>query len=159
MHAATASVMLDRTGGVQALPGLPSHEALRPGSPVLTAARALLDGPQTSFLLPAPTEPGGYLAVTVLDVPDHAPHHLSAIVVLSPCGDLHGLTRRELEVLGLLIAGRHNAEAAECLFVTQRTIATHIEHILVKLDAGTRALAAVRAQRRGLYVPPELLAP
>ncbi|HYI45755.1 MAG TPA: hypothetical protein VE174_09910, partial [Actinomycetota bacterium] len=37
-------------------------------------------------------------------------------------------------------------------------VATHIEHILTKLDADTRALAAVRAQRRGLYIPPALLA-
>ncbi|MCM4082264.1 helix-turn-helix transcriptional regulator [Paractinoplanes hotanensis] len=157
VRSATAAVIVTRTGAVLALPGLPGHAALCPGSPVLGAARALLDGPHTSFLLAAPAEPGGYLTVTVLDVPDHAPRDASAIVVLSPCGDLHGLTRRELEVLGLLIAGMHNNEAAECLGVTQRTIATHIEHILTRLDAGTRALAAVRAQRRGLYIPPALL--
>jgi DNA-binding CsgD family transcriptional regulator len=158
VHSAIAAVILTRTGDVKALPGLPDHAALRPGSPVLTAASKLLDGPQISFLLRAPTEPAGYLTVTALDVPDNSPHHLSAIVVLSPCGDLHGLTRRELEVLGLLIAGQHNAQAAQHLVVTQRTIATHIEHILTKLDAGTRALAAVRAQRRGLYIPLALLA-
>ncbi|WP_231930218.1 LuxR C-terminal-related transcriptional regulator [Friedmanniella luteola] len=158
VHGATAAVILTRTGGVQALPGLPDHAALRPGSPVLAAAHEMLDGPQTSFLHPAPAEPGGYLRVTALDGPDNAPPHLSAIVVLSPCGDLQALTRRELEVLGLLIAGCHNAEAAQRLAVTQRTIATHIEHILIKLDADTRALAAVRAQRRGLYIPPTLLA-
>jgi DNA-binding CsgD family transcriptional regulator len=158
VRSATAAVILTRTGHVRALPGLPDHAALRPGSPVLDAARALLDGPQTSFLFPAPAEPGGYLATTVLDVPEHAPRDASAILVLSPCGDLHQLTRRELEVLGLLIAGKHNAETAAQLGVTQRTIATHIEHILTKLDAGTRALAAVRAQRRGLYIPPALLA-
>lgn len=158
VHAATAAVILTRTGHVQAVPGLPDHTALHPGSPVLAAAREILDGPQTSFLLPAPAEPGGYLRVTALDVPADAPHHLSAIVALSPCGDLPALTRRELEVLGLLIVGCHNAQAAQRLAVTQRTIATHIEHILTKLEADTRALAAVRAQRRGLYIPPALLA-
>jgi DNA-binding CsgD family transcriptional regulator len=157
VHSATAAVLLTRSQDVLALPGLPDHAALSPGSPLLAAAGEMLDGPQTSFLLPAPTEPGHYLRVTVLDLPDHAPQHLSAIVVLSPCGDLHGLTRRELEVLGLLIAGQHNTQAAQTLSVTQRTIATHIEHILTKLDADTRALAAVRAQRRGLYIPPALL--
>jgi DNA-binding CsgD family transcriptional regulator len=158
VHSAIAAVIVTRTGDLQALPGLPDHAALRPGSPVLTAASKLLDGRQISFLFHVPTEPAGYLTVTALDVPDNSPHHLSAIVVLSPCGDLQGLTRRELEVLGLLIAGQHNAEAAQQLVVTQRTIATHIEHILTKLDADTRALAAVRAQRRGLYIPPALLA-
>lgn len=157
VHSAAGAVVLTRAGAPQLLPGLPDHPALRAGSPALTAARELLDGPQTSFLVAAPTEPDGYLRVTGLVVPADAPHHLSAIVVVSPCGDLHGLTRRELEVLGLLIAGEHNGQAAQRLAVTSRTIATHIEHILLKLDAGTRALAAVRAQRRGLFIPPALL--
>jgi DNA-binding CsgD family transcriptional regulator len=158
VRSATAAVILTRTGAVQALPGLPGHPALRPGAPVLAAARALLDGPQISFLFPAAAEPGGYLSVTALDLPEGPPSHdLQAVVVLSPCGDVQGLTHRELEVLGLLIAGRHNAEAAQALGVTHRTIATHIEHVLTKLDADTRALAAVRAQRRGLYIPPRLL--
>jgi DNA-binding CsgD family transcriptional regulator len=158
VHSATAGVILTRSRGVLALPGLPGHAALSPGSPVLAAAREMLDGPQTSFLLPAPAEPRGYLRVTGLEVPKDGLPHLSAIVVLSPCGDLHGLTRRELEVLGLLIAGWQNNRVANRLAVTQRTVATHIEHILTKLDADTRALAAVRAQRRGLYIPPALLA-
>ena len=158
VRTAAAAVILTRAGGVDALPGLPGHPALRPGSPVLSAARDLLDGPQTSFLLPAPAEPGGHLRVTGLDVPDDAPHGSRAIVVLSPCGDLQGLTRRELEVLGQVIAGRSNVQAARGLGVTARTVATHVEHVLVKLDADSRALAAVRAQRRGLFIPPTLAA-
>lgn len=158
VHSAAAAVILTRSGDVLAMPGLADHPALRPGSPVLAAACELLDGPQISFLLPASAESGGYLTVTALDVPDDVPPQLSAIVVLSPCGDLQGLTHRELEVLGLLIAGYHNAEASRRLVVTQRTVATHIEHILTKLGADTRALAAVRAERRGLYIPPALLA-
>lgn len=157
VRSAAAAVVLTRTNGVLALPGLPGHAALRAGSPALTAAREALDGPQASFLLPAPAEPGGHLRVTALDAPDHAPHHVLAVVVLSACGDLHGLTPRELEVLGLLIAGRRNAQAAHDLAVSPRTIATHVEHVLGKLGADTRALAAVRAQRLGLYVPPALL--
>jgi DNA-binding CsgD family transcriptional regulator len=158
VHSAAAGVILTRSRDVLSLPGLPGHAALSPGSPVLDAAREMLDGPQTAFLLPAPEEPQGYLRVTGLEVPEDGLPDLSAIVVLSRCGDLHGLTRRELEVLGLLIAGWHNAPAAQRLGVTPRTVASHIEHILTKLDADTRALAAVRAQRRGLYIPPALLA-
>lgn len=157
VQSATAAVALTRAGRVLAVPGLDDHPALRQGSPVLTVAAALLEGPQTSFLLPAPDEPGGFLTITVLDVPEDGPFHLTAVVVLSPCGDLRTLTRRELEVLGLLVAGGHNNEIARRLRVTPRTVATHVEHILLKLDADSRALAAVRAERRGLYVPPGLL--
>ena len=161
VRSATAAVVLARAGDVQPLPGLPGHAALRDGSPVLDTARQMRDGPQTSFLIPAPSEPDGFLRVTVLDVPEArsgtAAGDLSAIVVFSPCGDLQGLTHRELEVLGLLIVGQRNVDAARRLFVSPRTIAAHVEHILLKLDAASRALAAVRAQRRGLYIPPSLL--
>lgn len=79
----------------------------------------MLGGPQTSFLLPAPTEPGGYLRVMALGMAQDAPRHLSLVVVLSPCEDLHGLAHRELEVLGLLIACR---EASNISQDTRRTL-------------------------------------
>jgi DNA-binding NarL/FixJ family response regulator len=73
--------------------------------------------------------------------------------VLAPATDLRGLTPRELQVLGLVIEGWSNRQIAVALIVTPRTVATHLEHILAKLDAPTRTLAAVRAERQGLYVP------
>ena len=38
------------------------------------------------------------------------------------------------------------------LVVARRTVAAHIEHILLKLVTPTRTLAAVRAERAGVYV-------
>jgi DNA-binding NarL/FixJ family response regulator len=73
--------------------------------------------------------------------------------LLSPATHLHGLTPRELEVLGLLVEGCSNQEIARALVVAPRTVAAHLEHVLVKLGAPTRTLAAVRAERDGLYVP------
>jgi DNA-binding NarL/FixJ family response regulator len=67
--------------------------------------------------------------------------------------DLHGLTQRELEVQGLLVEGYSNQEIARTLVVAPRTVAAHLEHVLGKLGAPTRTLAAVRAERDGLYVP------
>jgi DNA-binding CsgD family transcriptional regulator len=163
VRSAVSGVVLTPGGDVDCLPGLPGHPVLRPGSPVLAAACETLEGPQTTFLAPTSTtrtDPTGLLRVTALRVPDDSGtsrRRLDAVVVLSPCGDLAGLTRRELEVLGLVVAGHHNTSAAHRLGVTPRTVATHVEHILTKLDAGSRALAAVRAQRRGLLIPPQLL--
>jgi DNA-binding CsgD family transcriptional regulator len=74
-------------------------------------------------------------------------------VLLSPPGDLGGLTARELEVLGLLVEGCSNWQISRALVITQRTAAAHLEHILAKLTAPSRTLAAVRAERAGLYVP------
>ncbi|MGW3045352.1 response regulator transcription factor [Kitasatospora sp. NPDC001159] len=61
-----------------------------------------------------------------------------------------GLTLRELQVLAELTTGRTNREIAERIFVTVRTVATHIEHILAKLDVPNRVAAAGLAAAWGL---------
>ena len=57
-------------------------------------------------------------------------------------------------MLGLLVEGCSNCQISRALVITQRTAAAHLEHILAKLAASSRTLAAVRAERAGLYVPP-----
>ena len=44
------------------------------------------------------------------------------------------LSNREREVLALISAGRSNLGIAGALFITQRTVETHISSILLKLD-------------------------
>ncbi|MFJ5711806.1 LuxR C-terminal-related transcriptional regulator [Streptomyces sp. NPDC093105] len=61
-----------------------------------------------------------------------------------------GLSPRELEVLAELTAGRTNRQIAERLYVTPRTVGTHVEHILAKLDVPNRAAAAARAAAWGI---------
>ncbi|TVL89385.1 helix-turn-helix transcriptional regulator [Streptomyces sp. SAJ15] len=64
------------------------------------------------------------------------------------------LSPRELEVLAELTQGRTNREIADRLFLSPRTVATHIEHILAKLDVPNRAAAAGRAVAWGLEPAP-----
>src|SRR5438067_10085831 len=61
-----------------------------------------------------------------------------------------GLTAREQEVLVLLALGLRNAEIAERLVVSQKTVGHHVSAILRKLAARSRAEAAVRAAELGL---------
>ena len=63
-----------------------------------------------------PQQVAGYLRVTVLPCPAPSSSRLVAVVLLSPPGDLRGLTRRELEILGLLVAGWSNRAIANALF-------------------------------------------
>jgi DNA-binding CsgD family transcriptional regulator len=63
-----------------------------------------------------------------------------------------GLTRREAEVLERICAGRSNAQIAEELFLSARTVEHHVSSVLGKLGASTRAHAASEARRRG-FVP------
>jgi DNA-binding CsgD family transcriptional regulator/tetratricopeptide (TPR) repeat protein len=61
-----------------------------------------------------------------------------------------GLTARELEVLRLLVQGLRNAEIAERLFVSPRTVDHHVSSILRKLEVETRGQTAAAAERLGL---------
>ncbi|GAA2571688.1 helix-turn-helix transcriptional regulator [Pseudonocardia hydrocarbonoxydans] len=157
VRGATAAVVLAGDHGCRTLPGLPTNALLVPGSPVLALARDRIDDGHTfsSFLWPlgGPHAPAGHVRVTALAAPEDVPAGLTGLALLSPAGDLHQLTARELEVLGLLIEGCSNQEIARALVVAPRTVATHLEHLLAKLGAPTRTLAAVRAEREGLYVP------
>ena len=64
-----------------------------------------------------------------------------------------GLTRRELEVLSLVAQGLRNAQIAEQLVVSEKTIDHHVSAILRKLDVRTRGEAAAQAARLGLAGP------
>ena len=61
-----------------------------------------------------------------------------------------GLTRRELEVLGLVAKGLSNSEIGQRLFVSEHTVHRHVANILAKLDVPSRAAAVAEAGRRNL---------
>jgi predicted ATPase/DNA-binding CsgD family transcriptional regulator len=63
------------------------------------------------------------------------------------------LTKREQEVLELMAFGLSNKEIARRLGLGRRTVETHIDHVLGKLEAPTRTKAVVEAGRAGLLGP------
>jgi len=155
---ARAAAVVDRAGVVYALPGMPLHPLLTPDSGVIRTAMEKLShrGPQTAFLCPDPQRPDDFVRVTAIACEPQAPSNFVALVLISPKRNLHGLTRRELEVLGFVIDGRANQYIAHALFIAERTVAAHLEHIRAKLDAPTRTVAAVRALHLALYIPHRL---
>ncbi len=71
---------------------------------------------------------------------------------------LAALTPREREVLGLIAEGRTNASVARQLWLTERTVETHVSSILGKLDLapsedGHRRVLAVLAYLRAAPTP------
>jgi DNA-binding CsgD family transcriptional regulator len=66
-----------------------------------------------------------------------------------------GLTARESEVLALLREGKANAEIAQQLFLSAKTVEHHVSAILRKLGVRTRLEATAEAARLGLGVPLE----
>jgi DNA-binding NarL/FixJ family response regulator len=61
-----------------------------------------------------------------------------------------GLTAREVEVLELVAEGLRNADIAERLFLSEKTVGHHVSSILRKLDVRARGQAAAEAQRLGI---------
>ena len=60
------------------------------------------------------------------------------------------LTAREVDVLRLIVAGHSNREIATLLYISEGTVKTHVNHILMKLGVSDRTQAVTTALRRGL---------
>jgi ATP/maltotriose-dependent transcriptional regulator MalT len=61
------------------------------------------------------------------------------------------LTDREVEVLRLVAAGKHNRDIAGALHLSEHTVARHMQNILAKLGVSSRAAATSSALEKGLF--------
>jgi DNA-binding CsgD family transcriptional regulator len=71
--------------------------------------------------------------------------------------NIASLTSRELEVLRLVAEGLTNAEIAERLFLSPKTVDHHVSAILRKLDVHSRGHAVTTAMRLGLSSAPQTM--
>ncbi|TCK21805.1 ABC transporter substrate-binding protein [Pseudonocardia endophytica] len=129
-----------------------THDDVPPELVALAAAMGRAELARCTFHWRVPLS--GRLCRVVLEArSEHGFDH----VVLSgePVDELPArLSPRELEVLTMLVVGLSNAEIARDLGITQRTAATHVNHLMLKLDAPTRTAAATYALDTGLICVP-----
>jgi DNA-binding NarL/FixJ family response regulator len=88
--------------------------------------------------LTKPFDPSELVARVRRLAPLRAPHEIAAATVAD---QLAILTPREREVVLLLADGLDQHEIAERLFISPKTVATHIQRVLGKLDVRNRAQA------------------
>src|SRR5699024_8069040 len=62
------------------------------------------------------------------------------------------LSKRESEVLTEMAKGKTNKEIAETLFVSEKTVKTHVSHIFAKLQVSDRTQAAIYAMQNNLIL-------
>jgi ATP/maltotriose-dependent transcriptional regulator MalT len=60
------------------------------------------------------------------------------------------LTRREVEILSLIVEGHSSKQVADILFVSKRTVDFHLDNVYEKLQVSNRMQALQRATRLGL---------
>lgn len=63
---------------------------------------------------------------------------------------VEALTKRELEVLQEIARGKSNKEIASDLFITEKTVKTHVSNLLAKLELADRTQAALYAVKNKL---------
>jgi DNA-binding NarL/FixJ family response regulator len=134
------------------LPGVSGYEVCRELKDALGEALPIV------FVSGSRTEPGDRVAGLLVGGDDYLvkpfdPDELLARVrrlLPAPLSDVRmarKLTRRELEVMSLLVEGLSQSEIAGKLFISPKTVGKHIEHILSKLGVRNRAQAAALAVR------------
>lgn len=78
--------------------------------------------------------------------PENAPHLKSG----DRCTLNNDLTRREMEILQLMVSNCSNREIADKLYISEPTVKTHVSSILRKLGQANRAQAIVYCYKNGL---------
>jgi DNA-binding CsgD family transcriptional regulator/tetratricopeptide (TPR) repeat protein len=76
------------------------------------------------------------------------------VPLTEPADDRHGLTGREIEVLRLIADGRTNRQIGAELYISAKTVSTHVSNILAKLGVAGRVQAATAAHRLNLLPTP-----
>ncbi len=123
-----------------------------PAAPLLQLAAALARRGRLAGQ-PAPAQaPSAQSAASEPDEPDTAAPAGAAAARLD-------LTERESQVLALLTGGDTNRQIARKLFISERTVAVHVAHILDKLGVRNRTEAAIVGAHLGLAPLPRPLQP
>lgn len=92
-------------------------------------------------------------AVVMARVAGDGVRHATSSAASEPHPDLDRLTAREREVLAGLGRGLSNRKLAEELYVSEKTVKTHVSNVLAKLRVADRTQAALFAVRVGLVDP------
>ncbi len=148
-HGAIARVIVTDEGDLEELDGRAGVEIVREHPVLGEYARALLatdrDSVKFSWISPARQ----WFATRIESERDGAGRQRAtlSVAVITPPFDL---TPRELDVLTLLAGGLSNQDIASRLGARPRTVTTHVERILAKLDQSSRAGAASVAVDLGL---------
>jgi LuxR family transcriptional regulator, maltose regulon positive regulatory protein len=122
------------------------------GAPIARLLGRLTAAQRTGQAAPPGTVPPQYLDRLARAFQPGTAHAAPSATRLAAgaAGLVEPLSDRELQVLGLLAAGRSNQQIADELVVVLDTVKKHVSHIMDKLGAANRTQAVARARALGL---------
>ena len=129
------------------------REAIGVRVPPMTQAYYVEYVPQAQAQVSADAWDEAWLAGRLLSLPDaiDLARAAAAVTDTKPAAiQVAGLSRRELEVLRLLVEGTSNQEIAAALSISPHTAANHVTNIMNKLAVESRTAAATWAVRNGI---------
>jgi DNA-binding NarL/FixJ family response regulator len=95
--------------------------------------------------------------IRIMEGENHLHPKATSLVLKHLSGNNHNvrrpldeLTKREVEVLKEIARGKSNKEIAASLFITEKTVKTHVSNVLAKLEVADRTQAALYAVRNRL---------
>jgi hypothetical protein len=150
---AQGGAVLTRGGRCLQVPGLAQHPLVKADSHVVAVAREHtgVPGSHACFLTHFAH---GLVRITVLDFRDERTDHLSALVLVSPGGDLEGLEPTDLHLFGGLLEGWDAPRVAIACGVA--CVAEHTQRLAAERGFHSVHALLVHVAARGLFVPPEL---
>ncbi len=110
----------------------------------------LLKGAKYDEILRAIRAVGGGEAIFSPGIAARLIRYFADVRPAAPPRTFPELSEREREVLDLIAQGRRNAEIAERLYLSEKTVRNHVTNILSKLQVADRAEAIIRAREAGL---------
>jgi DNA-binding NarL/FixJ family response regulator len=125
----------------------------------VTSGRAVIDPAVQAHLVDAiaapasPASPASPAAPSPAAPADSAPASAQETPDPQVLATNLGLTPREAEVLALIAAGLSNTEVAARLVVSEATVKSHVNHLLSKIGARSRAQAVSVAYQHGFATP------
>ena len=140
--------VVDRFGQVRSVDGFRVPDALVDPHFGVVVARFLRSlNPALVGLWPTDHR---WSAVTLTRIVDRGLHEAALVqqVVVDPIP--HGLSNRELDILSAMASGHSNREIAVLRSISVRTVTSHVESILRKMNVGSRASAVVAATQQRL---------
>lgn len=143
------AVLVARDGRVMAMPGMSEGTVLCDRSPLRQALSAHARHLKNRAYLWADTD-GRCRRIETMPCYDGV-----TLVTERAMTWPFGITAREAQVLHLIAAGLSNPEIASHLYISARTVSTHVEHILTKLSCSSRAALAATAVRENLLLANE----